>query len=61
VAGLIDFANQHFELAQVALRAGDFATYGTEIALVEAALERLEDLAPGLASPIPGASPSPAS
>ena len=59
VSGLIDYANTHFELAQTALRGGDFARYGTEIALVEAALRQLQVLAPGLASPIPGASASP--
>jgi hypothetical protein len=46
VAGLIDYANAHFELAQQALRDGDFARYGEEIALVEAALQRLDELAP---------------
>jgi uncharacterized membrane protein (UPF0182 family) len=60
VPGLIDYANAHFELAQAALRDGDFARYGTEIALVEAALRQLEVLAPGLGSPIPEASASPA-
>ena len=50
---LIDFANAHFELAQTALRDGDFACYGTEIALVEAALQRLEQLALGLDCPAP--------
>jgi hypothetical protein len=60
VAGLIDYANRHFELAQQALQAGDFARYGEEIALVEAALQRLETLAPGLIAPSPGASVSPA-
>ncbi len=54
VAGLIQYANTHFELAQTALRAGDFATYGEEIARVKAALQRLDQLAPGLtASPTP--------
>ena len=48
-----------FELAQVALRDGDFARYGTEIALVQAALQRLQVLAPGLAVPSPGTSASP--
>ena len=48
MAGLIDYANTHFELAQEALRDGDFARYGAEIALVQAALQRLEELAPGL-------------
>ncbi len=46
VPGLIDYANLHFALAQTALRDGDFARYGTEIALVEAALQRLQVLAP---------------
>jgi uncharacterized membrane protein (UPF0182 family) len=53
VPGLVAFANEHFELAQAALRDGDFARYGEEIALVEAALQRLNELAPGLASPAP--------
>ncbi len=59
VSGLIDYANVHFAAAQEALRAGDFARYGVEIALVEAALARLDELAPALI-PSPGASPSPA-
>ncbi len=58
--GLIDYANTHFELAQQALRDGDFARYGTEIALVQAALQRLQVLAPGLTVPSPGASATPA-
>ena len=53
VPGLITFANEHFELAQAALRDGDFALYGEEIANVEAALQRLNELAPGLTSPSP--------
>ncbi len=60
VSGLIEYASAHFELAQAALRNGDFARYGTEIALVEAALRQLQVLAPGLGSPVPGASASPA-
>jgi hypothetical protein len=48
---LIAYANAHFESAQTALRAGDFARYGVEIAKVEAALRRLDALA--------GSSPSP--
>ena len=61
VAGLIDYANAHFELAQTALRDGDFARYGTEIELVQAALQRLQVLAPGSVAPNrPGASTSPA-
>jgi hypothetical protein len=60
VPGLIDYANAHFELAQDALRDGDFARYGTEIELVEAALQQLQVLAPELGSPIPEASATPA-
>ena len=61
IPGLIDYANRHFELAEAALRDGDFARYGEEIARVEAALQRLNDLAPGLSlgSPVPSASPAP--
>jgi uncharacterized membrane protein (UPF0182 family) len=59
VRGLIEYANAHFELAQDALRDGDFARYGTEIGLVEAALRQLEILAPELGSPVPGASATP--
>ena len=51
VPGLIDYANTHFEQAQAALRAGDFGRYGTEMALVQQALERLQQLVP--ASPAP--------
>ncbi len=54
-AGLIAYANLHFDLAQAALRDGDFARYGDEIAKVQAALERLGTLAPELG----GASPAP--
>jgi hypothetical protein len=52
VQGLIEYANLHFELAQQALRNGDFATYGEEIALVEAALQQLSELV-GSPSPSP--------
>ena len=55
VAGLIEYANEHFELAQQALRAGDFARYGSEIELVRQALQRLD----GLAGPTPGPAISP--
>jgi uncharacterized protein len=44
VAALIAFANDHFELAQTALRAGDFATYGVEMAKVQDALRQLDGL-----------------
>jgi uncharacterized protein len=61
VTGLIAYANVHFEAAQAALRGGDFATYGDEMALVEAALRQLQILSPGLAGPSlePTASPAP--
>jgi uncharacterized membrane protein (UPF0182 family) len=72
IAGLIAYANQHFTLAEAALRSGDFATYGSEVALVRQALVQLEALtggatpsgAPSLGSPAPApsgpaASPSP--
>ena len=52
IGGLIEYANTHFDLAQAALRDGDFAVYGDEIAKVEAALQRLDALGGGL-SPTP--------
>jgi uncharacterized protein len=63
VQSLVAYANLHFDLAQTALRNGDFATYGREIALVQDALRRLDALvgvspAPSLA-PAPSASPAP--
>jgi uncharacterized membrane protein (UPF0182 family) len=51
VPGLIDYANRHFELAQQALRDGDFARYGQEIELVRQALAQLDQLAG--ATPVP--------
>ncbi len=51
--GLIEYANTHFELAQQALRDGDFATYGAEMELVEAALRQLDELVGGAGSPAP--------
>ena len=45
VAGLIAYANAHFEAAQAALRNGDFAAYGREIELVRQALGQLDTLA----------------
>jgi len=56
VPGLIAYANQHFELAQQALRDGDFARYGTEIDLVKQALARLQVLSGP--TPLPASSPS---
>ena len=54
VTGLIDYANTHFDLAQTALRSGDFATYGTEMAHVQAALQALGRLT---GSPAPSIAP----
>lgn len=53
---LIAYANEHYDLAQQALRDGDFARYGTEIALVKQALGQMSVLVGG--SPSPGASPA---
>lgn len=53
VPALVAYANEHFERAQAALRDGDFALYGEEIARVEAALQRLGEIAPGLSSAPP--------
>jgi uncharacterized membrane protein (UPF0182 family) len=54
VDGLVTYANLHFERAQAALRAGDFGTYGAEIAKVESALQRLGQLTGS-----PSAAPAP--
>jgi uncharacterized membrane protein (UPF0182 family) len=54
VTSLIAYANQHFEAAQAALRSGDFATYGTEMQKVQAALQQL-----GVLTASPGASAQP--
>lgn len=59
VSGLIAYANSHFEAAQAALRAGDFARYGQEIELVRQALARLSVLTGSApASAVPSPSPS---
>ena len=63
VQGLVSYANQHFDLAQQALHNGDFATYGSEMAKVQTALQRLGTLTGGTtpsASPaaVPTAAPS---
>jgi uncharacterized membrane protein (UPF0182 family) len=55
---LIAFANEHYDRAEQALRNGDFATYGQEIALVKQALAQLEILSGG-ASPAPSAPAAP--
>ena len=51
LAGLIQYALAHNELARQALRDGDFARYGEERAKVDAALSRLDELAPSSPSP----------
>ena len=51
LAGLVDYALAHDALAREALRAGNFARYGEEIAKVEAALRRLDELTPVSPSP----------
>jgi hypothetical protein len=47
----VAYANQQFELAQTALRDGDFATYGAEIAKVQEALRELSQLVPASSNP----------
>ena len=53
IAALVAYANQHFELAQEALRNNDFARYGQELALVKQALAQLQ----ALVGPPPSAAP----
>ncbi|HEX5147914.1 MAG TPA: UPF0182 family protein, partial [Candidatus Limnocylindrales bacterium] len=53
VQALVRYANDHFVAAQAALRQGDFATYGTEMAEVEKTLARLEVLTGGSPTPAP--------
>jgi hypothetical protein len=53
VAGLIAYANAHFEAAEAALRDGDFAAYGREIELVRQALAQLDELAGPTQTPAP--------
>jgi uncharacterized membrane protein (UPF0182 family) len=44
LASVIQSANQHYTRAQDALKAGDWATYGSEQKALEADLKRLADL-----------------
>jgi hypothetical protein len=53
VQALIRYANDHFDAAQAALRSGDFATYGAEMAEVQKTLARLEILTGGSPTPAP--------
>ncbi len=55
VQALVAYANAHFEAAQAALRAGDFAKYGQEMQLVKQALSQLSALTGG--TPPPSTSP----
>jgi uncharacterized protein len=59
VAALVEYANQHFELAQQALRDGNFARYGEEIALVQQALSQLDALVGASTGPSPAPSAGP--
>ena len=59
IPGLIDFANEHYQLAEQALRDGNFAQYGEEIALVRQALQRLDELSGLSPSPAPNPAPAP--
>ena len=63
IQGLLDEASQHFAAADVALRAGDLATYQAEIALAEEATSQAQELIATLlgveVSPAPSPSPSP--
>ncbi len=60
---MLDEASQHFAAADVALRAGDLATYQAEIALAEEATSQAQELIATLlgveVSPAPSPSPSP--
>lgn len=58
IQALVTYANDHFDLAQQALRNGDFATYGAEMDKVQAALKRLGELT---GSPPGGPSAAPTS
>ncbi|MFI5254819.1 MAG: hypothetical protein ACHQ15_05120, partial [Candidatus Limnocylindrales bacterium] len=66
VAGLIQYANDHFDAAKAAQARGDFVTYGQELQKVQAALDALNALTGGSlapstppATPVPVPSPSP--
>jgi uncharacterized membrane protein (UPF0182 family) len=57
VAQLITQAIQHYQAAQDALKRGDFATYGAEIAAEQKSLQAAQAAAGPTASPSPSASP----
>ncbi|HYM83522.1 MAG TPA: UPF0182 family protein, partial [Candidatus Dormibacteraeota bacterium] len=58
INALIAYANQHFRLAQQALRNGDFATYGSEMQKVQQALDELGRLTGSPSPSSPTASPT---
>ena len=62
VAGLLNDALQHFTAADVALRAGDLATYQSELAIAQALVQQANDLVAAArrvgTSPSPSSSPS---
>ncbi len=53
VQALVHYANEHFVAAQEALRNGDFAAYGAEMAEVEKTLRQLDIVVGGSPSPAP--------
>jgi uncharacterized membrane protein (UPF0182 family) len=53
VQALVEYANAHFEAAQAALRQGDFATYGAEMAEVQKTLAQLGVVVGGSPTPAP--------
>jgi uncharacterized membrane protein (UPF0182 family) len=59
IQALLDQAAQHFVAADAALRAGDLATYQSEIAAAQDATTRAQELIAGLLGMQPSPSPSP--
>jgi uncharacterized protein len=55
----LDQAEAYYSAAQAALKAGNFAAYGQDLALMKAALDNAKNAAQGHSSPSPSASPSP--
>jgi len=61
IAALLQQAADHFAAAEAALKAGDLATYQTEVNAAQAAVDQANQLAKEAGvSPSPGLSPSPA-
>ena len=58
-AGLVSQALQHYNAAQDALKQGDLATYGREMATVGQLLQQIDAIEKGTASPSASPSPSP--